>query len=102
MPWRLTRRTVTLSGCIRWCTAHLWVVPAEVAGRWRLDGRDLKLNQRYQLLNGRLADTRITDARLEGAKIGFTAGGVRYTGIVDGAAMSGTRDDGTAWSAVRR
>ncbi|MQA65219.1 MAG: methyltransferase domain-containing protein [Alphaproteobacteria bacterium] len=95
-------RTVTLSGCTRWCRAHLWVVPAEVEGTWRLGDQDLALNQRFQLLNGRLGPSRITDARMEGAEITFTVDGVRYVGTVAGATMKGTRDDGASWSAVRR
>jgi len=89
--------------CQNWCMALLWIVPAKVEGTWRLDGQELKLAQRYQMLEGTLAGTPISDARLRGNEITFTAGGVRYAGTVQGRTMQGTTTgarNGT-WSARR-
>ena len=55
------------------------------------------------MLEGTLAGTPISDARLRGNEITFTAGGVRYAGTVQGRTMQGTTTgarNGT-WSARR-
>src|SRR2546423_1066170 len=36
--------------CGAWCTAYLYLVPAQVAGTWRLAGTDLVLEQEFQAL----------------------------------------------------
>jgi hypothetical protein len=81
-------------GC-QYCTAHYWVVPAKVAGTWKLEGGgELKLDQRYQVVNGGATidgkPVTITNGKLNGAEITFTAGGTTYTGKVDGNTMQGT------------
>ena len=41
--------------CTSWCRAHLWIVPAKVAGTWKLpDGGELTLEQKYQMISGTL------------------------------------------------
>lgn len=93
----------TLDNCSAWCTAMLWVVPAKVGGRWRTDGGDeLVLDQRFQLLDGRLGDRPITMARLHGDDIVFFVDGRRYTGTVNGNTISGRSATGGAWSATRQ
>jgi precorrin-6B methylase 2 len=100
--------------------AFLWVVPAQVAGGWRLalpGGRsvDVDLEQTYQRFRGRAyvgPDTRagLRDTRLRGDEIRFAfvddAGALHeFVGRVDGAAMAGTvAVDGVAgaWTAARR
>lgn len=84
--------------CTSWCTALAWVVPAKVAGTWRLgDGRPLTLAQQYQMVTGTLGAEPIASGRLKGTEITFTAGGRTYTGLVDG-----TRMGGAGWSATRQ
>jgi len=34
--------TASLPGCNSWCTAHLWIVPAKVEGRWTLPQGELR------------------------------------------------------------
>lgn len=88
--------------CGSWCTAHLFYVPAKVAGTWRLPQGELTLEQSYQKLSGTLSSggTRmpITNGRMRGDEITFTAGGTKYTGRVSEDAMLG--DNGT-WRGVR-
>lgn len=88
----------TSSPCASWCTALAWVVPAKVAGTWRLgDGQTLTLAQQYQMVSGTLGTQPITDGRLKGEQLTFTVGERTYTGRVDGGSMSG---DG--WSATKQ
>ncbi len=79
--------------CTSWCTAHLWIVPAKVEGTWTIQGRgDLTLNQSFQMLAGSLGTTQISQGRLRGDEISFTAGGATYTGKVEGNTIRGTVD----------
>ncbi|KRE09850.1 RNA methyltransferase [Bosea sp. Root381] len=98
--------TISAGGnCTSYCTAFKWVVPAKVAGTWRLNDGELKLSQTYQMLSGTLLeggkDLTISDAKMDGARITFTAGGKRFTGQVIDGKMTGQADSGAAWSATR-
>ena len=77
----------------------MWVVPAKAEGTWQMDGQPLMLKQSFQNLEGTLGKNAISDAKLDGKKIAFTANGVRYEGMVDGNAMTGTAAGGKTWSA---
>jgi precorrin-6B methylase 2 len=95
-------------GCTYWCVAHFWIVPAKVAGNWRIGQGELALKQEFQMLSGSLTADGKTVAiagRLRGEQITFTAGGAEYTGKVSGNAIEGMRKVGnasTAFSATRR
>ena len=98
-------------------TVHLWRVPAPVDGAWvgTLDGARgtpfrLELKQRYQFFEGRLVrDAReavVRDARIEGARILFSAPGsdgrlVSYTGTVQDGRITGEARAGNSTAAVR-
>lgn len=88
--------------CEQWCTAYLYIVPAKAAGTWTLPRGTLTLQQSFQKLTGSLdSDGRklpLTNGRLLGDQITFTAGGTDYAGRVNGEAIEGA--DG-AWRAVR-
>lgn len=103
--WEPDEITIAKSACGSFCIAQKWVVPAQVSGEWRLNGGKLKLEQRFQALTGTLerdgAPLPITDARMDGPRIAFTAGGRRYTGSVAGEAMTGVVEGGEAWRAER-
>ena len=91
--------------CVSWCTSLLWIVPAQVGGRWRLADGELRLDQTFQMVAGNLtrggnAQT-LSDGRLRGETITFTAGGVTHTGRVNGDSMEGTTSAGGRWSATR-
>ena len=91
--------------CTSWCTAYKWVIPAKVGGTWRLGEGELKLSQTYQMLSGTIEtngkSVPISNARMDGTKITFTADGQRYTGEVADGKMSGQTDGGQSWSATR-
>jgi hypothetical protein len=72
-------------------------VPAKVAGAWQLGQQTLTLTQQYQVISGTLGSMPITDGKLNGEEITFTAGSQKYTGRVNGASMTGS-----GWSATRK
>jgi hypothetical protein len=91
--------TARLSDCERWCDALLWIVPAKVAGMWRLGQSVLTLGQEFQMLSGTLDGTAISNGRLRGNEISFQVGGVQYQGRVNGntveVVVNGTRGTAT-------
>jgi hypothetical protein len=101
--------TATLGGpnCTAWCTAHLWIVPAKVAGTWQLGQGELKLEQTFQVVSGTLKSGSASTAvngKLSGDQIVLTAGGTQYTGRVSGDAIEGTSKTGdkeAQWRATR-
>jgi len=84
--------------CVSWCTAHLWIVPAKVNGKWTMDVQALTLNQEFQNVTGTMGSVAITDGKLDGTSITFTAGGTTYTGTVS---ADGKSIKGADWSATR-
>ena len=106
--WDADETSTVGEGCESWCTALLWIVPAKVQGAWTLPQGELTLTQTFQKLSGTLrsgtTSTPITNGRLRGAEITFTAGGSTYTGRVNGNAMQGTVAGAGAgkWSAARK
>jgi Methyltransferase domain len=62
--------------------AHLWIVPAQLEGRWQvqLDGQPepiaLRLRQRFQMIDGSVQwngrEARLSQARVVGPSVGFT------------------------------
>ena len=90
--------------CTSWCTALLWIVPAQVSGTWQLvDGGNLTLAQDFQKVSGKLGKASIT-GKLKGREITFRAGGATYTGWVNGNTIQGTIQGGPggAFTAVRK
>lgn len=61
-------------------TLYLWIIPARVEGKWRVDAGDrrfdLALRQRFQKLEGSATigsrTARLWEGRLDGERIGFT------------------------------
>jgi hypothetical protein len=101
-------QTFTVADCASWCTALLWIVPAKVEGTWRSPQGELALTQTFQKLSGTFgsgaAATPITDGKMDGAQISFTAGTAKYAGRVNGNAIEGTVTTGTSsspWRASR-
>lgn len=105
--WRADDTGSVESECDAWCTAYLYIVPAKVAGGWRLADAKLRLEQKYQELTGTLTSsgTRmpIANGRLSGDRIRFTVGGIEYVGRVNGDTMSGELKGHTTgvWTATR-
>lgn len=98
-------------------TISFWLIPADVRGTWRGTLRQagveqaavLELDQRFQEVTGTLtlAERRLPLlGRLAGDLLSFTAGGLRFTGLINGDLATGRLVDagGTAtdWSAQRQ
>ncbi len=105
--WNADRIEHAGEGCGAWCDALLYIVPAKVAGRWRLGEGELVLEQAYQVLTGSFesggATRLLTNPSLQGDRVRFTLDGVEYSGIVNGATMQGTRSGSASgsWQATR-
>jgi precorrin-6B methylase 2 len=102
--WQDDETATIEQGCTSWCTAHFWIVPAKVEGTWQLPQGDLTLTQQFQMISGTLGSTPISNGKLRGNQITFTAGDAQYTGQVNGGSMQGTikGGQGDKWSATRR
>jgi len=70
-----------------WCTALLWIVPARVAGSYKVPQGELTLKQQFQMLSGTLRTGGKTFAlrgKVSGEEIAFRAGGREYRGRLQG------------------
>jgi SAM-dependent methyltransferase len=96
--------SASVEGCMNWCTAHLWIVPAKVEGAWKTPRGELVLKQTFQNLSGTLRNGNVTapisNAKMNGDQITFTAAGTQYTGRINGNAMEGTAGS-AKWTATR-
>jgi SAM-dependent methyltransferase len=108
--WR-PDETASLNGgdvCTSHCTAYFWIVPAKAGGTWKTPQGELTLEQTFQDVKGMLKDgnliTPVTEGKLTGDRIAFTAGGTRYTGTVTGNTIIGKANTGgkeVDWTATR-
>ena len=93
--------------CPSWCIASLYVVPAKVAGTWRLPDGELTLRQDMQSASGAFEldgiSLTVENGWLRGNEISFSLNGVAYSGRVNGDTMEGTAKGRTtrAWHAIR-
>ena len=105
--WQPDQTATMENDCVSWCTALFWIVPAKVQGVWKMPQGELNLTQMYQMVSGSLKNgantTPLTDGKLRGDQITFTAGGVQYTGKVTGNTIEGTTSGAAtgAWRATR-
>ena len=88
-------RTLGPDGCINWCMAMLWIVPANVQGVWTTPDGYLSITQTFQMVSGSLGSDPIT-GKVTGDQISFTAAGRPYAGRV-----SGNTIQGADWMATR-
>jgi hypothetical protein len=99
--------TTTVENCMTWCTAYLWIVPADAQGKWKLPNAELTLTQQFQIIQGMLSvDGKYVpvNGKLTGDRISFKADTSEYTGQVAGDSISGslTSPSGkSTWTAVR-
>ena len=104
--WTPDEDVAATGECTSYCRAMLWVVPAKVQGTWQTGQGDLTLSQTFQNLSGSLkassGSTPISNAKMRGDEITFTAGGKTYNGRVAGNKMDGTISGGGKWQATRR
>lgn len=104
--WQPDDQVEAGDGCTNYCNAYKWTIPAKVEGRWRFGEAELTLTQTYQMLTGALTHNGetfpISDAKMDGRTISFTAAGRRYTGQVGADnTMTGSMEGGGGWSASR-
>ncbi len=75
--------------CTIWCTAMLMIVPAPVAGTWRMGDAQMVLRQDFQFVKGTIGAQPVT-GRLRGDEIALTSGGTEYKGQVTANRIEGT------------
>jgi len=67
-----------------WNKAMMWIVPAEIAGNWKLQDGQLTFQQSFQMFYGTYQSGNesiyISDGRINGYEISFTINGTEYTG----------------------
>jgi hypothetical protein len=83
--WTADETQIVSENCTSWCTALLWIVPAKVQGTWKTAQGTLTLIQEFQFLTGDLNGTAISNGKMNGDQISFTAGATTYTGRVNAA-----------------
>ena len=70
-----------------WCTALLWIVPAQVGGTYQVPEGEVTLKQTYQMLSGTMragGKTFALKGKVNGEEISFSAGGKQYKGRLNG------------------
>lgn len=101
--------TATVEDLSAWNTAYLWIVPAKVEGRWKLqpDG-EIVFNQNFQMVSGEIISKNkkevITGGKIRGNEISFYAGKTFYKGTIKGNNIEGTANTGKEsikWVATR-
>ena len=79
------------AGCTSsYCTALFWIVPARVAGTYKIPQGELTLKQQYQFLSGTLRTDSKTLAlvgEVHGTDFAFKAGGRDYRGRMNGTTL---------------
>jgi len=105
--WKPDATTTVKKDCTDYCTAHLWIVPASVAGTWETPQGTLTLKQRFQYFTGKLEGSEpavVANGKLNGDYISFVAGQTKYEGRVTGNTIKGTASSQggtTKWVATR-
>src|SRR5512138_192713 len=86
--WHADETATVEQGCDgSWCTALLWIVPAKVAGTWKVPQGEVTLKQEFQMLSGTLRSEGRTvpvEGKVHGDEVSFTAGGKAYRGRMNG------------------
>ena len=104
--WEADETATAQDDCTDYCTAYLWIVPANVGGTWKLSEGELTLEQSFQMITGTLRSGKVSTpvtGKLNGNQIRFTADGTLYVGLVNGNSMNGNMQVGSndKWSATR-
>ena len=102
--WTADESAQVTEGCQSYCRVYHWVVPAKVEGTWKIAGGELKIEQKYQMLTGSLKGAAISNGKMAGNQISFTAGDVQYTGYVIGNVIEGVTSAGGKagnWNATK-
>jgi precorrin-6B methylase 2 len=92
--WEADQEATTEENWNSWNTAYLWIIPAKVAGNWKLGNGELGLVQEFQFVRGVFNSggkaLTVTDGRLNGNSITFTINNEKYSGTVGEKQMKGT------------
>lgn len=90
--WNPDQSFAVSDNCEKFCSGRLWIVPAQVAGVWKLSQGELTISQIYQTVSGTLKGASgvvLIAGRLRGEQIAFSAGATQYTAKVAGNVMEG-------------
>ena len=100
--------TVQLDPCPGFCTALLWIVPAQIEGDWTDSETTFALRQEFQTVSGTATrngqELAILDGHLSGRLLEFHTERSRYQGEVSGNTIRGTvitADQTHNWIATR-
>jgi len=106
--WDADESETLQSDCDSWCTSHLFIIPANVQGSWRMPQGQLALTQKFQKLTGTLTaangTTTPVTGRLRGTAVTLNIGDAEYAGQVQGNTIKGSAKGGSApssWTATR-
>ncbi|MFZ0281111.1 MAG: class I SAM-dependent methyltransferase [Bacteroidales bacterium] len=109
--WEEDYKVTTDENWNSWNTAYMWIIPAKVAGSWKLGNGELDITQEFQMVRGTFKSggktITINDGRLRGDEITFAVNNEKYTGKVNGDSMLGTMEDSSKgsksdWMATKR
>ena len=105
--WEALRTDTAEGDCGEWCEILLYIVPAKVAGTWRMAQGELNLEQKAQVLTGTLTSggvsRRIESGRMNGEEIAFFVDGSEYFGRHKDGTLSGSIQGKVSgnWTATR-
>lgn len=106
--WEAAHTESAEGDCGAWCSVMLYIVPAKVAGNWRLAQGDLTLEQKAQQITGKLTQGGVArileNGRVNGDQVVFSVGGVEYSGRLNGDTISGSVNGNVPanWTATRQ
>jgi len=86
--WEPDQKADLSSTCgASYCNPLLWIVPAKVAGTYKIPAGNLVLKQSFQMLSGTLTTegkTVVVRGKVRGEEIAFSANGQEYHGHLNG------------------
>ena len=86
--WEPDQKADLSSTCgASYCNPLMWIVPAKVAGSYKIPAGDLVLKQSFQMLSGTLKTdgrTVVVHGKVRGEAISFSANGQQYHGHLEG------------------
>lgn len=91
-------------------TLYMWIIPAQIAGRWRIEGdasHEITLTQQFQQVEGTVVldgvPVGLDDVVLRGEQIRFSIDGHRFYGRVNGDIIEPVEETGTVrnWRATK-
>ncbi|MGE3245225.1 MAG: class I SAM-dependent methyltransferase [Beijerinckiaceae bacterium] len=103
--WRADQVAEADSGCVNYCIAYMWIVPANFAGSWKTPDGELKLTQKFQYVSGTFSTGNVTtpikDGKVSGDVLAFSAGGKEYSLKIGPDGLEGLEISSKAFKATR-